>query len=140
MYDGVLFISIDDNEVTNLTKICDEVFGASNRIALICHKARASVSNDKIISQSHNTILFYAKNILAVEANRKMIGIDPVLEGFDLNDNDGRGDYRLVPVDGPGGVKKGNPFYEFLGVEGYLAILQRNNAGKIRTRLDCKAR
>jgi len=117
--DGVLFISIDDNEVTNLTKVCDEVFGASNRIALICHKARASVSNDKIISQSHNTVLFYAKDILAVEANRKMIGLDPVLDGFDLNDNDGRGDYRLVPVDGPGGAKKGNPYYEFLGVEGY---------------------
>ena len=117
--DGVLFISIDDNEVTNLTKICDEVFGARNRIALICHKARASVSNDKIISQSHNTILFYAKDILTIEAKRKMIGLDPVLDGFDLNDNDGRGDYRLVPVDGPGGAKKGNPFYEFLGVEGY---------------------
>lgn len=117
--DGVIFISIDDNEVTNLTKVCDEVFGANNRIALICHKARASVSNDKIISQSHNTVMFYAKNILSVEANRKMIGIDPVLEGFDYNDNDGRGDYRLVPVDGPGGAKKGNPYYEFLGIQGY---------------------
>lgn len=117
--DGVIFISIDDNEVTNLTKICDEIFGAQNRIALICHKARASVSNDKIISQSHNTVMFYAKNALVLESNRKMIGIDPILEGFDLNDNDGRGDYRLVPVDGPGGAKKGNPFYEFLGVEGY---------------------
>ena len=117
--DGVIFISIDDNEVTNLTKICDEIFGAQNRIALICHKARASVSNDKIISQSHNTVMFYAKNALVLENNRKMIGIDPIIEGFDLNDNDGRGDYRLVPVDGPGGAKKGNPFYEFLGVEGY---------------------
>ena len=47
--DGALFISIDDNEVTNLTKLCDEIFGANSRIALICHKSRASVSNDKII-------------------------------------------------------------------------------------------
>ena len=117
--DGILFISIDDNEVTNLVKICDEVFGEQNRIALICHKSRASVSNDKIISPNHNTVLFYAKNILTVEANRKMIGLDPVLEGFDNDDNDGRGAYRLVPVDGPGGAKKGNPFFEFLGVEGY---------------------
>lgn len=117
--DGAIFISIDDNEVTNLTKICDEIFGAQNRIALICHKSRASVSNDKIISPNHNTVLFYAKNIKALEAKRKMIGLDPVLEGFDLDDSDGRGAYRLVPVDGPGGAKKGNPFYEFLGVEGY---------------------
>lgn len=117
--DGALFISIDDNEVTNLTKVCDEIFGSNNRIALICHKSRASVSNDKIISPNHNTILFYAKNRAIMESNRKMIGLDPILEGFDLDDNDGKGPYRLVPVDGPGGAKKGNPHYEFLGVEGY---------------------
>ena len=117
--DGVLFISIDDNEVANLTKMCDEIFGADNRIALICYKSRASVSNDKIISPNHNTILFYAKNRLQLESNRKMIGLDPILDGFDLDDNDGKGAYRLVPVDGPGGAKKGNPYYEFMGVEGY---------------------
>lgn len=117
--DGAIFISIDDNEVTNLTKICDEVFGSQNRIALICHKSRASVSNDKIISPNHNTVLFYAKNIEILEGKRKMIGLDPILEGFELNDNDGKGPYRLVPVDGPGGAKKGNPYYEFLGVQGY---------------------
>ena len=117
--DGAVFISIDDNEVTNLTKICDEIFGADNRIALICHKSRASVSNDKIISPNHNTILFYAKDILVLESRRRHIGLDPILEGFEHDDNDGRGAYRLVPVDGPGGAKKGNPFYEFLGVEGY---------------------
>ena len=117
--DGAMFISIDDNECTNLTKICDEVFGAENRIALICHKSRASISNDKIISQNHNTILFYANNIVELENKRKMIGLDPVLDGFDNDDDDGRGAYRLVPVDGPGGAKKGNPHYEFLGVEGY---------------------
>ena len=117
--DGVIFVSIDDNEATNLTKVFDEIFGESNRIALICHKSRASVSNDKIISPNHNTILFYAKNIEIVENNRKMIGLDPVLEGFDSDDNDGKGSYRLVPVDGPGGAKKGNPYFEFMGVEGY---------------------
>lgn len=117
--DGALFISIDDNESTNLTKICDEIFGAVNRIALICHKSRASVSNDKIISPNHNTILFYAKDIKVLEQRRKMIGLDPTLEGFDNDDNDGKGSYRLVPVDGPGGAKKGNPHYEFLGVTGY---------------------
>lgn len=117
--DGAMFISIDDNESTNLTKICDELFGAANRIALICHKSRASVSNDKIISPNHNTILFYAKNIVVLENRRKMIGLDPILDGFDYDDNDGRGEYRLVPADGPGGAKKGNPHYEFLGVKGY---------------------
>lgn len=117
--DGAIFISIDDNESVNLVKMMDEIFGNRNRIALICHKSRASISNDKIISPNHNTILFYAKNINKLEEKRKMIGLDPVLEKFDCDDNDGRGAYRLVPVDGPGGAKKGNPHYEFLGAEGY---------------------
>lgn len=117
--DGAIFISIDDNESMNLVKMMDEIFGDRNRIALICHKSRASISNDKIISPNHNTILFYAKDISKLEEKRKMIGLDPALEKFDCDDNDGRGEYRLVPVDGPGGAKKGNPHYEFLGVEGY---------------------
>lgn len=117
--DGAIFISIDDNEESNLVKICDEIFGEKNRVALICHKSRASVSNDKIISPNHNRVLFYAKNIEILNLKRKQIGEDPTLEGFDLDDNDGLGPYRLAPVDGPGGAKKGNPYYEFLEVAGY---------------------
>lgn len=117
--DGVIFISIDDHESANLIKICDEVFGDQNRVSLICHKSRASVSNDKIISTNHNLILFYAKDIRELEKKRSSIGLDPTLDGFNYDDNDGKGSYRLTPVDGPGGAKKGNPFYEFLGIEGY---------------------
>lgn len=117
--DGAIFVSIDDHEVSNLTKIMDEIFGERCRVALISHKARASVSNDKIISPNHNTIAFYAKSIDRLEEMRAHIGDNPNLDGFTEDDNDGRGPYRLVPVDGPGGAKKGNPFYEFLGVEGY---------------------
>lgn len=117
--DGAIFVSLDDNESTNLVKMMDEIFGEKNRIALICHKSRASISNDKIISPNHNTVLFYAKDVGVLEAKRKMIGLDPILEKFDYDDKDGRGAYRLVPVDGPGGAKKGNPHYEFLGIDGY---------------------
>ncbi len=117
--DGVIFISIDDHEVVNLENICNEIFGESNRIATICYKSRASISNDKIVSSNHNFIAFYAKNITVIEQNRKLIGVDPVLDNFNYDDNDGKGEYRLVPVDGPGGEKKGNPFYEFLGITNY---------------------
>ena len=115
--DGVIFISIGDDENANLIKICDEVFGEHNFIADICHKHRASVSNDRIISENHNHIAFYAKEINEVFAQQKNIGEDPVLDGFDREDDKGK--YKLAPVDGPGGAKKGNPFYEFMGVEGY---------------------
>lgn len=115
--DGVIFISIDDNEVHNLRKICDEVFGEGNFVASICHKSRASVSNDRIISENHNFILFYTKNFDNLFSMKDMIGEDPNLEGF--NHKDERGEYKLTPVDGPGGAKKGNPHYDFLGIEGY---------------------
>lgn len=115
--DGVIFISIGDDEEANLIKLCDEIFGELNFIASICHKHRASVSNDRIISENHNHLLFYAKDINVIFSHHKLIGEDPVLEGFDKTDE--KGSYKLTPVDGPGGAKKGNPHYEFLGVTGY---------------------
>jgi adenine-specific DNA-methyltransferase len=115
--DGAIFISIGDDEEANLIKICDEIFGEQNFIASICHKSRASVSNDRIISENHNHILFYAKNETTLFSKHREIGEDPDLSGF--NQKDEIGEYKLVPVDGPGGAKKGNPYYEFLGVKGY---------------------
>ena len=115
--DGVIFISIGDDEESNLIKVCEEIFGEYNFIASICHKHRASVSNDRILSENHNHLLMFAKNITRIFSNRKHIGEDPILEGFNLHDENG--EYKLTPVDGPGGAKKGNPHYEFLGIEGY---------------------
>lgn len=132
--DGAIFISIGDDEEANLIKLCDEIFGEQNFIASICHKARASVSNDRIISENHNHLVFYAKKIDVLFAHHKEIGEDPELRGF--NKVDERGRYKLTPVDGPGGAKKGNPYYEFLGVTGYWryskeTMQQKYNQGLI---------
>lgn len=134
--DGVIFISIDDNEVHNLREVCDEIFGENNLITHICHKARGSISNDKILSSNHNHILFYAKDERLLFSKRKEIGLDPDLEGFSNPDKDKKGPYRLTPVDGPGGAAKGNPYYEFMGVEGYFryskeTMQERYNEGLI---------
>lgn len=115
--DGVIFISIGDDEEANLIKVGDEVFGEKNFIASICHKHRGSMSNDRIISENHNHIVFYAKDMDVLFPKHNQIGDDPDLDGFNLEDE--KGSYKLTPVDGPGGAKKGNPHYEFLGVEGY---------------------
>ena len=120
--DGVIFVSIDDNEASHLKKLLDEIFGEANFVATICHKSRGSVSNDKIISPNHNFIHLYAKNYSTIFDQRSGIGLDPNLGGFDASDENGP--YKLVPVDGPGGAKKGNPYYEFLGVEGYYRYSQ----------------
>lgn len=120
--DGVCFISIDDHEVHNLRKICDEVFGEENFIAQICHKNRDGVSNDKIISSNHNFILFYCKDIDLVHSIRDQFGIkrgEKDFKNYNKNDNDGKGFYALNPVTGPGGARKGNPYYEILGIKNY---------------------
>lgn len=116
--DGVLFLSIDDNEVANACHLLNELFGEENRLAIICHKARASVSNDNIISASHNFILLYAKDRGSIFARRRAFGLPPDLTGYTQHDE--RGAFKYVPVDGPGGAAKGNPHYTFLGVTGYF--------------------
>lgn len=128
--DGAIFISISDNESANLIKIMDEIYGARNRVAIICHKSRASVSNDKVISSNHDFLLFYAKDINSLESRKNDIGLSPELSNFDKDDNDGKGPYKLVPVDGPGGARKGNPYYEFLGISGYWRFSQETMSKK----------
>ena len=62
--DGVIFISIDDNEAPNLVKICNEVFGESNQIGIISNtnnpKGR---SDDKYLATAHEYIIVFAKCI-----------------------------------------------------------------------------
>jgi len=62
--DGVIFISIDDNEQANLKKICDEIFGEENFVAqIVWERAFAPVNLKKHFSESHDYIVCYSKNI-----------------------------------------------------------------------------
>ena len=62
--DGVIFISIDDNEQENLKKCCDEVFGGQNFVAQLVWERAFSPKNDaRFVSNSHDYVLMYAKNI-----------------------------------------------------------------------------
>ena len=62
--DGVIFISIDDNEVDNLKKLCNEVFGEENFVAQLIWERAFSPKNDaKYVSNSHDYVLMYARNI-----------------------------------------------------------------------------
>ena len=89
--DGVIFISIDDNEQANLKKICDEVFGDANFIAqIIWERAYSPVNLKKHFSESHDYIVCYAKNIEVLVCN----GLPRSAEANDRYsnpDNDPRG-------------------------------------------------
>ena len=89
--DGVIFISIDDNEQENLKKCCDEVFGEDNFIAqLIWERAFAPKNDARFVSNSHDYVCMYAKSI-----NRFKIGRLPRTEEANARysnpDNDPRG-------------------------------------------------
>ena len=60
--DGVIFISIDDNEVTNLRKLCDEVFGEENFVANIVKVGNSAKNNVKQLSITHEYCVVYCKN------------------------------------------------------------------------------
>ena len=64
--DGVIFISIDDNEYANLKVLCDEVFGKKNYVGTLI-TMQAQRSNAKLINTVHEYILCYAKDLKAVK-------------------------------------------------------------------------
>lgn len=71
--DGVIFISIDDNEVHNLRKICDEVFGEENFVAELIHQRAKGGGQAKYIVKGHDYILVYACNISNFSLVRKKV-------------------------------------------------------------------
>ena len=96
--DGVIFISIDDNEQAQLKLLCDEVFGQENFIASFVWQHRKSSQNDVDVSLSHNYILTYARN--REECLLSPLGIDE--SKFSNPDNDPRGEWVADPMDAPG--------------------------------------
>lgn len=92
--DGVIFISIDDNEQENLKKCCDEVFGAQNFVAqLIWERAYAPKNDARFISNSHDYVLMYAKNITKFVIGR-LPRTDEANARYQNPDNDPRGVWK----------------------------------------------
>ena len=69
--DGVIFISIDDNEQANLKRLCDEVFGAGNFVAqLVWQRAFAPKNDARFVSNSHDYVLMFARDINSFKIGR----------------------------------------------------------------------
>ena len=94
--DGVIFISIDDSEVDNLRKLCDEVFGEENFISNIVWRSKSGGANDsKHVAIDHEYILIYSKNIEKCELGTIEYG-DELLKLYNAKDenNSKYGNYR----------------------------------------------
>lgn len=132
--DGVIFISIDDNEVDNLKKICNEVFGEENFIAQITREAIKGGSQSKYIRVTHDYVLIYSKNINDVEFG----GVE--VEGITLNLQDEKDAYakgRELNKWGAGSRREDSPsmYFPIKGPNGEDVYPIRNDGTEGRWRL-----
>ena len=109
--DGVIFISIDDNEVTNLRRVCDEVFGEENFAGCCVWKRRTSSAMDQSkLSTDHEYVLVYHRGQF-----NPFRGIDKDYQGYSNPDNDPRGPW--IPGDltvGMNGDMRPNQYYDLV--------------------------
>lgn len=124
--DGVIFISIDDNEMANLRKVCDEVFGGENFIAQISvlnnPKGR---SQDKYIATCHEFLFCYSKSVLGKGAVSIVKSDEEVEKDYSLTDD--KGAYRELELRNThrefGKHNRPNLFYPFyVDGEGNVSI------------------
>ena len=112
--DGVIVLSIDDSELINLTKICDEIFGDNNRIGIVTvvHKPEGR-NQAKYFATSNEYALFYCKNQNEFEFESVILDQEMLK---DYNSSDERGSYKLISA-----IAKNH------GREGYDKNLKINN-------------
>ena len=123
--DGVIFISIDDNEVHNLRKLCDEIYGTENFVANLIWQKKFSRSNDATyFSTMHDHILCYCKQNILNNEKGYTLGLlprgDEVPAGYSNPDNDPRGLWTSVILS----AKSGSPslLYEITTPSGRKVI------------------
>lgn len=92
--DGIIVISIDDNEYGNMKKICDDVYGTSNFVSTIIWQKIHSIKNDaKYFSENHEYALIYSKNIEKIHINL-LPRTEEMNSRYKNPDNDPRGPWQ----------------------------------------------
>ena len=100
--DGVIFISIDDNELYNLKTICDEIFGSNHFVETIVWQKRTSPDARKKLSTGHEYVLVYSKSS-DLDAGINLLPLEGKdAEAYTNPDNDPRGPWISSPFTAPG--------------------------------------
>lgn len=117
--DGVIFISIDDNELNSLINIGKEIFGFDNYIATFIWEKRKTRENRKIVSVRHDYIVCFTKTF---EQRANAIGLeemnDEAIDRYKNPDNDPRGVWTSVPAIAQGGHGTKSQFYTLTSPKG----------------------
>lgn len=95
--DGVIFISIDDNEFTQLRLLMDEIFGEENFIASIAVQLNPRGRNlDKFIAKTHEHVLVFTKNSENLNSMKGLEKEGKMIKEYNRDDKDEKGAYRLI--------------------------------------------
>lgn len=118
--DGVIFISIDDNEQANLKKLCDEVFGEECFVADFIWEKRVNRENRKETSVRHDYILCYSKDYYDDDVKRiKQLPMSSkALANYGNPDNDPRGLWKSDPAHAQAGHGVSSQFYTVVAPNG----------------------
>ena len=118
--DGVIFISIDDNEQANLKKLCDEVFGEECFVAQFIWEKRLNRENRRETSVRHDYILCYSKNYYDDEIKRinQLPMSGKALASYSNPDNDPRGLWKSDPAHAQAGHGVESQFYTVVAPNG----------------------
>lgn len=119
--DGVIFISIDDNEISNLKYLCDTIFGQSNFVANFVWQKRYSRENREAIGDVHEYILLYALDKRKFKEIRNLIPMNQQQAKVYKNpNNDPKGRWRPVPMTAQAGHATKDQFYPITAPEGKI--------------------
>ena len=111
--DGVIFISIDDHEVCNLRKMCDEIFGEENFIATFIWEKRKTRENRRVFSFNHDFLICYAMDCATFESTRNLLPpTSEVLSRYSNPDGDSRGEWQSISLNAQAGHATPSQFYQ----------------------------
>ena len=117
--DGVIFVSIDDNEVHNLRMLMNEIFGEENFVAQVVWQKRYSRENRGIMGDAHEYLIVYTKTIEIFKQIANKISItEKQLEIYKNSNNDPKGPWRTIPMTAQG--YRPNQMYEITSPSGNI--------------------
>jgi len=119
--DGVIFVSIDDNEVHNLRLMINEIFGEENFVAQFVWQKKYSRDNRPLIGTTHEYIVMYATNIEYFSNVRNLLApSEESLKVYRNPNNDPRGRWRPIPMTAQAGHATPSQFYEITTPTGVI--------------------
>ena len=112
--DGVVFISIDDIEIHNTRKFCDEILGEDNFIANFVWEKRTNRENRKVVSYRHDNVLCYCKSRVEERSLKQLPMNEKALFSYKNPDDDPRGLWKSDPATAQAGHGTKSQFYELI--------------------------